>query len=433
MIDWSNLKQIIKLSFPIILGQLGQMLIVAGDVFVATKHSTHAVAAIGVAGGLINPIFLFGIGMTMGISSSFAFLRGKGKKTNDLLSCVLLYSLVTGFCMTFLMLLANRFVGHFGIEPGLVSDIQAYISVVSWSFPFAIVFAGLREFLQSFEEVMIPNIMALISVVVNLAVNYIFVFGVGDWEGLGTIGLAYASLTVRVLLFLAIMIYCLKRYALSKFSVNAIKTLATFSFPIAFMFFLEVLAFCTVTVLCGKISIVAAATNNIVMTLASLSFMVPLSFSSAAAVKIGYAFGAQRSELLKKYLSSILILIIGFSLFSVLVFMVLPDFIMHSITIDPDVIKLGVSLLFVVAIFQIFDAVQVTLAGVLRGMGETRFPSIMVFIGYWLVGIPFGIHLAFFQGFAAKGLWIGLAVSLGVVAIALTCFTHHKVKQLAWM
>jgi Na+-driven multidrug efflux pump len=104
----SPLKQILKLSLPIILGQLGQMLIVAGDVYVATKHSTHAVAAIGVAGGIINPIFLFGIGMTMGVSPSFAFLRGKGQNPDQQANSIFIYSLMLGLVITFATFVRDR-------------------------------------------------------------------------------------------------------------------------------------------------------------------------------------------------------------------------------------------------------------------------------------------------------------------------------------
>lgn len=421
---------VFTLSLPIILGQLGQQLIVAGDVYVAAKFSTQAAATIGVANGFLNPIFLFGIGMTMGVSPSFAFLRGQGFEIRDKGGSILVYSLLLGLIVTFLMLGLNYFVPYFGVDPILVPGIQEYMNIVSWSLPFALVFGGLKEFLQSFEDVIIPNAISLIAVLVNILVNYFLVFGYSGFPGLGEIGLAYASLFVRVLLCLAMILYTFKKFAIGRVDWQAIKVLVKFSLPIAFMFFLEVLAFCTVTVLSGQLGVVAAATNNIIMTIASVSFMIPLSLSSAAAVKVGHAFGANNIHNIVSYIKAIMVMVIGFCFFSIIAFGFFPGPILRAVTEDIEVLKLGISLLFIVALFQIVDAFQVSMSGILRGLGETKFPSLMVFLGYWIIGLPLGIYLTFFLDQGASGLWIGLAVSLTIVAISLGIFTNKKMKSL---
>lgn len=426
----SSISSLLKLSLPIIMGQLGQMLIVAGDVFVATKYSTEAVAAIGVANGFINPLFLFGIGMTMGVSPSFAYFRGKGEDIKDNAMSVLVYSLVLGLLISISMLFLNRFIPYFGIDPKIVPGIQAYIDIVSWSLPFALIFGGLKEFLQSYEEVFIPNLISILAVGLNIAVNYLFVFGYESWNGMGQIGLAWASLSVRILLGIVIIFYTFSKFPIGKIKFNVIKVLAKFSLPIAFMFFLEVTAFCTVTILSGRLGVVPAATNNIIMTIASISFMIPLSLSSAAAVKVGHSFGANNIKDVFGHTKAIILCTFAFSLFSILVFGVFPNTIMHFMTQDNAVIELGIKLLVIVALFQVFDAFQVTLAGVLRGLGETKFPSLMVFLGYWIIGIPSGIYLTFWKGQGASGLWIGLALSLAIVAVSLGLFSYKKFKTL---
>lgn len=166
------------------------------------------------------------------------------------------------------------------------------------------------------------------------------------------------------------------------------------------------------------------------MTLASLAFMIPLSISSAAAVKIGHAYGSRAIGTLKMHFKAVILFTLSFAIFSILIFMLLPAPIMGLITKDQAVIELGISLLFIVAIFQVFDAFQVSLAGALRGLGETRFPSIMVFIGYWVLGLPLGVYLTFGLNYGTAGLWIGLASSLAMVALSLGIFTYYKLKKL---
>ena len=125
-----------------------------------------------------------------------------------------------------------------------------------------------------------------------------------------------------------------------------------------------------------------------------------------------------------------MVMVIGFCFFSIIAFGFFPGPILRAVTEDIEVLKLGISLLFIVALFQIVDAFQVSMSGILRGLGETKFPSLMVFLGYWIIGLPLGIYLTFFLDQGASGLWIGLAVSLTIVAISLGIFTNKKMKSL---
>ena len=423
-------KKLIYFSFPIIIGQLGQMLIAAGDVYVASMHSTESVASIGVAGGVLNPIFLFGIGLMMGISPAMAISRGEGSDTKNNLFSIIGYSLLYGLLLSFIMIIINKFVPYFGFDEKLVKPIQDYIDIVLWSIPFALLFQGIKEYLQAYDKVMLPNILSMVGVVLNLGINYVLCFGYRDFDGLGTIGLAYASFLIRFILAVVILAMVFKKIDFSQFSFSFITKTFKFSVPIAFMFFLEVLAFCTVTILSGKLGIVEAAANNIIMTIASIAFMIPLSMSSAIATKVGHALGAKNYIELRIYTRASIYMVGTFVLLSASFFYLFPVQIMAVVSKDPAVIKLGVSLLFIVMIFQFFDGFQVLLTGILRGLKSTRVSSILVFVGYWVIGIPTGVLLGFNTPLGAKGLWIGLAISLGIVAFALTIYTSTIFKKL---
>lgn len=424
------IKSLILLASPIIVGQLGQMLITAGDVYVASMYSTESVAAIGVASGVINPFYLFGIGLMMGVSPSLAIRRGRGTDKREALSSIIVYSTLWGALITLACLLANIAVPYMGFKSEIVPSIQLYIDIVSWSLPFGIIFQGVKEYLQAYEDVFIPNLIAIMAVVFNLIINYVLVFGLSGIEAMGEVGLAWASFATRVIQCVFILIYALRSEVLTKIKYQLGIDIFRFSLPIAIMFFLEVLAFCSVTLLSGKISVTAAATNNIIMTFASIIFMVPLSIGSAVAVKIGNAFGRENFSEIKLYTTSALSIILVFVCCSSVVLFTFPESIMRFITTDIDVIDLGIKILFIVAIFQFFDSMQVVLSGILRGLKETRLPSIMVFIGYWIIGLPTGYYLAFYKELGAIGLWIGLAISLALVALFLGFFTFMKVYKI---
>ncbi|MCO4753637.1 MAG: MATE family efflux transporter [Bacteriovoracaceae bacterium] len=406
------------------------MLIGAGDVYIASLHSTKTVAAIGVANGFINPIFLFGIGLMMGVSPLLAIKLGKGEKVRNSLGSIMAYSFGAGIVLSLITtIFGETLVELIGIEPELVEPVTFYMSVVAWSFPFALAFQAGKEYLQAFEEVVAPNLMALAAVALNVVVNYVLVFGVGSYEGMDEKGLAVASLIIRIVLCIALLLY-LSREKWGRVSWLFIKDVMKFGYPVAFMFFMEVLAFCAVSVLSGKLGVVQAATNNIIMTLSSITFMIPLSISSAVAVKVGNAYGSKKFIMVDLSSKAALFITLMFTSFSAAAFYFFPAALMSITTTDSEVIRLGVNLLFVVALFQIVDGLQVTLAGILRGVDKTVTTSIMVFVGYWLFGIPMGAYLSFEAGMGVMGLWIGLASSLGVLATGLGILAFYVRKQL---
>lgn len=417
-----SIKSLLYLSIPIIAGQIGQMLIGTGDVYIAGLYSTQTVGAIGVANGLINPIFLFGIGLMMGISPVLAIDNSKNKNQTNSIFSIMVYAALMGLGLSLLCFILSYFIDYFPLDKKLVPSIKAYIQIVVWSFPFAYLYQAIKEYLQAREEVFLPNLFSIIAVIVNVGVNALLVFGIGEYKGIGEIGLAYASFIIRILLFLSVF-FLIRDEVKMDFDSQFLKRVFKFSLPVAFMFFLEVLAFCSVSVLSGFFGVVAAAANNIIMTLASITFMVPLSISSAVAVRVGNAFGEKDKTKLIQNSSSAILISLLFTFMSAAVFYFFPEVLIRAFTRDPEVITLGVSLMGIVALFQLFDGSQVTLTGILRGMEQTKLSSLVVFVGYWLLGIPIGLILAYQYKLEVFGLWIGLALSLALVAIFLSfCF-----------
>ena len=405
------------------------MLISAGDLFIAGNHSTISVAAIGVAIGVYNPVFLFGIGMTMGISPALAIKRGKSEDTHQYLKSILLYTFIIGIFLSLITKLLNNFVPYMGIDQELIPFVQRYIDIILWSFPFAYLFQGIKEYFQSFEKVVLANTIATIAVFINLGVNYILVFGLFVFPKLGFDGLAYASFIIRVFLAIAIFIPARKYLFMGKIDFTFIRYIFKFSFSIAIMFFVEVLAFSAVSILIGGMGVAVSAANNIILNIASITFMLPYSISNAVSVKVGAKFGKNDFYSIKKYAFSALFISISFMIMTAICYILFPKYIINIVSHDPDVVIIGVSLLSVVAIFQVADGIQITLAGILRGMEKTKQSFYSVLIGYWCVGLPIGAVLAYHFHYGAKGLWIGIASSLILVAISLSFIFKHQFKK----
>ena len=424
------IRQLTIIATPMILGQIGQTLIGAGDVYVASLYSTQLVASIGVANGIFMPVLIIGLGLMMGVSPLLANHRGSGIETKGYLVSFIVYALVVGLGLMLVLLGLTRYVDNFGLDPALVPSIKLYLSWIAWTIPFSLIFQGVKEYLQSFENVMFPNMLSIAAVFVNIVTNYFLVFGFGDVTGLGELGLPIASIIIRILLAIAIVLYAIPKEKWGRVSWTLNKEVAIFSYPIAIAFFLEVLAFCMVSILSGKLGVVSAAANNIILTLGSALFMVPMSVASAVAVKVGNALGRLDQSEVAIYMRAALSLTLTYSIFSSSILAFLPQELMSLFTDDVAVINLGVKVCYVAAIFQLVDCSQATFSGILRGLKETRSPSIMMFIAFWLLGIPYGIYLAFYRNYDIMGLWIGLALGLGIASVGLYFLVRRRFVKL---
>ena len=181
--------------------------------------------------------------------------------------------------------------------------------------------------------------------------------------------------------------------------------------PISLAILVEFVAFNSIAIFMGRVAGVYAAAQNLVCTLTTVSFMIPFAISNAIAVKVGFANGAGNLYDMKKYSYVGTFMSIVFMMFSSIIFMTFPDKIVSIFTNDADLFKISVPVMFILAIFQLFDGLQISLSGICKGLKQTKIVLIANFIAYWLVSIPLGYILAFKYNLMLRGFWIGLVVS----------------------
>jgi len=189
--------------------------------------------------------------------------------------------------------------------------------------------------------------------------------------------------------------------------------------PAAGQILLEVGAWNLSTFAAGYLTPVALATHTIALNYASISYMVPLGVGAAAAVSVGHAIGAGDPARARRAGWLALALGAGFMVLAGVVFLIAPGPLIMLYTHDPRLLAVGPSLLWIAAAFQIFDGIQTVSTGALRGLGETRVPMIANLVGYWVMGLPLGFILCFVLKKGIYGMWIGLTLSLVVIASTL--------------
>lgn len=402
-------KELLNIALPIIMGNLGFILIGAGDVLIAGRHSTDTLAAISIATAITNCIQTFGIGLIASVSPLLSNYRGEKKSAKKYFYPTLRFSMFLAFLVMLVVLLFIPLIDKLHFEPHLTPMIKQYMFVTAFATFGGYLHAALKEFLQAFEIVIFPNLVTAFAVFLNIALNLVLVFGFGPIPSLGVLGLAIASFVVRYFMGFVLLIYCFRMMNFTDCKdFEYYKALVKIGIPISFAIMVEFVAFNSVAIIMGRVSGVYAAAQNLVCTLTTVSFMVPLAISNAIAVKVGFANGAQNIQDLKKYSFVGIVISVGFMACSALIFATFPEFLVGLFTQDTALVKISVPILYILAVFQVFDGLQVALSGVFKGIKKTGVVLLANFVAYWLVSLPLGYVLAFYFGLNLRGFWYGL-------------------------
>ena len=324
------IKDLLVLSFPILAGNLGQMLINVGDVYVAGHYNTNVLAAISVASAIFMTFIIAGSGLCAGITPVLSNYRGERKPSKKLFGITVLYSIVLSFIFFGLMWLVIPLVYKIGLSNKIIGDTVEYLKISTYSIFGIFLFTALKEYLQAHEIVVFPNIMITLGVILNLILNFSLVWGFWIIPELGTKGLAIASLSVRTFLGLAVFFYCIRllKGSVYKNTGKYIKDLIKTGAPIAGAMFIEFLGFNIVAVLVGRYEPIYAACHNIIISVTSGVYMLPFSISNALSVKVGYANGAKHIIDIKRYTISALIFVLVYAFAAVIAYILFKEPIM---------------------------------------------------------------------------------------------------------
>lgn len=413
------------------MGNLGFILIGAGDVLIAGHHSTDTLAAISIATAITNCIQTFGIGLIASVSPLLSNFRGERKSAKKYFFPTIRFSMFLSVLVMFAVLASIPLIDYLHFEAKLVPMIKQYMFVTAFATFGGYLHAALKEFLQAFEIVLFPNLVTVFSVFLNIALNIILVFGLGPIPSLGVLGLAVASFIVRYFMGFALLIYCFSVMNFNNYKdFDYYKSLIKIGIPISCAIMVEFIAFNSIAIIMGRVSGVYAAAQNLVCTLTTVSFMVPLAISNAIAVKVGFANGAGNIKDLKRYSFVGIVMSVGFMLCSAFIFATFPQFLVKLFTQDNNLIKISIPVLYILSVFQVFDGLQVALSGIFKGMKKTGVVLISNFVAYWLISIPLGYTLAFHFHLNLRGFWYGLASAAIILCAMMSVMLLKSIKKM---
>lgn len=425
------IKELFNLALPIIIGNLGIVLIGAGDVFVAARYSTEALAAISISNSILICIFMLGTGILMSVSPLLSNFRGEKESIKKYFLPTVNFAMILALISFLIILSCIPLISKLGFSENLVPIIRKYMFICSFSVFGAYLHIALKEFLQAYEIVILPNLLNIAVVIIHLILDFIFVFGLLGCPTMGAIGLAMATLSSRILIGLIMLVYCLKIIKIKPYSdPSYFIKLMKIGLPVTIAIFLEFSAFYIITIFAGRMSETYAAAQSILITLTTATFMIPAAISNAVAVKVGYANGAGNFFDLKRYSYTGIFISAFFMMMCALCFISFPKMLIKVFTNDETLVQICVPILILAGLFQIFDGLQVTLGGIFKGLKKTNIVMVGDFAAYWLIGLPLGLFLAFKHKINLYGFWVGLTLAISLLGITLFIVMQKEFRKI---
>lgn len=416
-----ELRTILDVAVPVIIAELGWMFMGVVDAMMVGRLGPTALGAVSLGNAAFDVAAIFGIGLVLGLDTKVSQAFGAGRDEEcDRWLWQGVYLAIFATPLLMLAVAASVPVMRLAdVNKPVLHEAVPYLNPLNWSVLPLLLYSAVRRYLQGITRLK-PVVFALVSAnLVNVAGNYLLI---GPF---GLAGVGWSTCLSRIYMF-AVLIgytYLYKKEAfrrLSKPVADEIRELLRLGAPAAGQILLEVGVFATATTLAGRLNAESIAAHHVVLMIAGTTFMVPLGMSSAGAVLVGQAIGRGAPREAKRAGWHTIGLAAAFMSVMAVVLLAAPGPFLGAFTKNTEVLALATQLLFAAAIFQIFDGIQVTSTGVLRGAGNTRTPMFANLMAHWLVGLPTGYFLCFSLGFGVYGLWLGLSAGLIITALLLS-------------
>jgi len=439
--NWAHYKKeaglLLKLAFPILLAQLALTALGVVDTIMSGWVGTDDLAAIGLGSSILLPVFMFSTGVLLAITPLVA--KKFGEAQNDSVTLYLhqglWLALPLGLISMLVLMNLDWVLNQLKLSETVFQLTKDYLFYIAFGLPAIALYHALRFFWEGLGTTLPTMWISFIALLINVPLNALFIYGYGPIEGLGAAGCGVASAIVMWLMFFVGIAFVTKSAsttALAKLSQlslpkwqTGIQDILNLGVPNSFALLFEVSLFSFIALFIAQLGATVIAGHQVAISFTSLSFMVPLSLAMALTVRAGSAYGQN------SYSNAILSLQVGLGL-AVLVGLMLSivsygfrQQIVGIYTEDPEVLILASALLVFAAIYQVFDAVQVTCAGALRGFHDTKITMVVTFISYWGIGLAGGYVFAYTdwitsEPMGVKGFWLGIVLGLLLAAILLS-------------
>lgn len=434
-------KQLIKLATPVLLASVAQTGMGFVDTVMAGGVSATDMAAVAVAASIWFPTIMFGAGLLMALVPVVAQLNGAGKTKQ------VPFQIYQGFWLSLLLSLpilvvlfqTQVIISWMDIEPEMAGKTIGYMKAIMWSIPAFLLYQTLRSFTDGMAVTKPAMIIGFIGLGANIPLNWIFVYGKFGAPALGGVGCGVATAIVFWIMFIAMLVYILISSKLKHVHLfenhyrpvfKSLMRLMKLGTPIALALFFEISLFAIVALLVAPLGSIVVAAHQIAINFSSLIFMIPLSIGIASSIQVGHKLGEENIQAAKITCQVAMVIALIICCLTGVTTILFRESISSLYTSDPAVAAISIQLLFIAAIYQLSDSIQVVAGGALRGYKDMKAIFICTFISYWILGLPSGYLLGstnlFVEKMGVYGYWVGFIIGLTSSAIMLS-------TRLLWM
>ena len=439
----TDYKANLRLALPVALSQLGYIIVqFADNAMVGAYGGENPLPLSAVSFGVMISFVMFSLslGITLGITPIIGehYARGEYRRTAHYLQSSLVAFPLIGLLFMALQLLSVPLLYKMGQPVEVVDMAVPYYRLMAYSLPAIMLYGCFKQFLEGTGDTTTPMVIAITTNVVNVALNWVFIYGHLGFEAMGVTGAGLATLIARyispVLIFIYFVVKSECRDYLKLFSrgVNYIKDsfqLLKIGVPTAGQMLLEGAAFVVTSVMMGWFGAEAIAANQVAMTYGNAAFMLTIALGSAATIRTSHCYGLRDKEQMRSAIISSLHLAALWGAFVLILFIVFRNILPMAFTPSREIIALAAPMMVLVALYQVSDAIQGTLVGVLRGVQDVKIIAYLSFVAYVLLNIPVGYLCAFTFGFGSVGLLAGYIVGLSTAAVGYGIRVYRRLKS----
>lgn len=434
-------KQTVQLALPIIFGELAQMALHLLDTAMIGAISHVQLAAASLVINVLGIPFVLGIGMTMSIAQTVSMAQGQNN--NQKVS----HYLFNGFwmCAMFSLLIAGSlFFGqnillHLHQDPEVARLAIPFLRVMSLSLIPMLLFMALKQFTDGLQHTRTAMILSILALPLNVFINWLLIYGNWGFPRMEMMGAAYGTLITRTFIFIALGTVILRHKLFRKyiavrknqwyFSAATFKEMLKIGVPSGLQIGMEAGAFVVSGIIIGTIGVVEQAAHQIALSCAAFTFMASMGLAQAGSIRVSNAFGTGNFKKISAIGKSTLLAALAYGVFCAIIFVVFRNDLPLLFNKKKEVIAMASSLFILAAIFQISDATQAIGSGLLRGVKDVKVPTVLIFIAYWVLGIPAGYILAYHFKMGAPGIWLGFIIGLSFSSFFLTSRFLKLVKK----
>lgn len=434
-------KRNLKVAIPVMLSQAGQVMVQQVDNMMVGSVGTVELAAAAFANSVFVLGLVFAMGFTFGMTPliGHAFAKGDQEKTASLLKNSFVLNIALTIALVVLLWITSYFFDYMGQTAEVVDLASNYYRILVISLLPFILFFTFKQFAEGLADTKIAMMITLVSNVINIALNYLLIFGNFGAPELGLDGAGYATFVARLAMPIMFLWFFVKKDKFNVYfkQVFEIKTewqkileLLKVGFPIATQIILEVAAFALSGIMMGWIGVVPLAAHNIALGLASVTFMVVTGIGSGTTIRVSHQYSLKDYESMRKAAWASIHMVVAIMSMTAILFALFRFQLPWLYTSDKEVINVAAQLLIMAAIFQVFDGAQVVLLSILRGLADVRKAMIYAFIAYILINIPISYVLAFVFNLGPIGIWIGFVFGIGIASVLFFLRIQNQFKKL---